>query len=115
MAAAAASDGDQKEKKAAAVSKPLDKRPITCNHKHNNKNAKELKKMMGHDCKKKKDKEEGPRKSKSTSAIGEDTKSGESTEEMSDDSDGEEDSCSSSGNDKQVMLASYWLARVLIG
>ena len=71
---------------------------------------------MGHDCgkNKKKDKEEGPRKSKSTSAIGEDTKSGESTEEMSDDSD-EEDSCSSSGNDKQVILASYWLTCVLIG
>jgi len=93
--------GADNEKEKKDKTKPLDKRPTTCNHKHNNKNAKELKKMMGHDCKKKK--EDGPKKSKSSSAIqnsnGDDD---ESTEEMSDDSD-PEDSCSSSshGNDKQ--------------
>merc|ERR1719336_3435458 len=60
--------------------------------------------MMGHDCKKEKQKEEGPRKSKSLSAIHSaigDDYGGESTEELSDDSD-PEDSCSgsSTGNDK---------------
>ena len=63
----------------------------TCKHKHNNANAKELKKLMGHDCGKPK---AGTRKSKSSSAVREDD-GGESTEELSDDS-SPEDSCSSS-------------------
>jgi len=82
----------------------LDKRPTSCNHKHNNPNAKELKKLMGHDCGKPKT---GPRKSKSSSAIPSsgsrerEDDGGESTEELSDDS-SPEDSCSSStsGTDK---------------
>jgi len=82
----------------------LDKRPTSCNHKHNNPNAKELKKLMGHDCGKPKS---GPRKSKSSSAIpssgsrDREDDGGESTEELSDDS-SPEDSCSSStsGTDK---------------
>jgi len=83
----------------------LDKRPTSCNHKHNNPNAKELKKMMGHDCGKQKS--GGPRKSKSSSAIpssrsqDREDDGGESTEELSEDS-SPEDSCSSStsGADK---------------
>jgi len=82
----------------------LDKRPTSCNHKHNNPNAKELKKLMGHDCGK--PKSSGPRKSKSSSAIPssgsrERDEDGESTEELSEDS-SPEDSCSSStsGADK---------------
>jgi len=83
----------------------LDKRPTSCNHKHNNPNAKELKKLMGHDCGK--PKAGGPRKSKSSSAIPSsgsrerDDDGGESTEELSEDS-SPEDSCSSStsGADK---------------
>merc|ERR1719402_2200369 len=67
----------------------------TCKHKHNNANAKELKKLMGHDCGKPK---AGARKSKSSSAIRDDD-GGESTEELSDDS-SPEDSCSSSSGDK---------------
>ena len=63
----------------------------TCKHKHNNANAKELKKLMGHDCGKPK---AGTRKSKSSSAVRDDD-GGESTEELSDDS-SPEDSCSSS-------------------
>jgi len=92
------------EKKACKPS--LDKRSTTCNHKHNNANAKELKKMMGHDCGK--PKANGPRKSKSSSAIPssgskeKEDDGGESTEELSEDS-SPEDSCSSStsGADKQ--------------
>ena len=42
------------EKKTAPTvhsSKPTTSKPAaTCNHKHNNANAKELKKLMGHDC-----------------------------------------------------------------
>lgn len=82
-----------------------EKRPTSCNHKHNNPNAKELKKLMGHDCGK--PKTSGPRKSKSSSAIPSsgsrerDEEGGESTEELSEDS-SPEDSCSSStsGADK---------------
>ena len=91
----------EKDKKAAAKHLSLDKRPTTCNHKHNNPNAKELKKMMGHDCAKK----PGTRKSKSSSAIpstnAKGDEDGESSEEYSDDSE-PEDSCSGSGggNDK---------------
>jgi len=93
------------ERKASSVPKTgLDKRPTSCNHKHNNPNAKELKKLMGHDCGKPKT---GPRKSKSSSAIPSSTSrereedGGESTEELSEDS-SPEDSCSSStsGADK---------------
>eukprot|EP00092_Neocalanus_flemingeri_P019810 GFUD01021460.1.p1 GENE.GFUD01021460.1~~GFUD01021460.1.p1 ORF type:complete len:1720 (+),score=598.38 GFUD01021460.1:69-5228(+) len=96
------------DRKTQAVTVPktgLDKRPATsCNHKHNNPNAKELKKLMGHDCGK--PKTSGPRKSKSSSAIPssssrEREEDGESTEELSEDS-SPEDSCSSStsGADK---------------
>ena len=60
--------------------------------------------MLAHEkCKKKK--EEGPKKSKSSSALGE-AETGESTDEMSDDSE-EEDSCSSSANDKQSCACCY--------
>ena len=83
------------EKKTAPTvhsSKPTTSKPAaTCNHKHNNANAKELKKLMGHDCGKPKT---GARKSKSSSAVRDDD-GGESTEELSDDS-SPEDSCSSS-------------------
>ena len=92
----------EKDKKVPPKHLALDKRPTTCNHKHNNPNAKELKKMMAHDCSKK----PGTRKSKSSSAIPSSSakgeEDGESTEELSDDSE-PEDSCSgsSTGADKQ--------------
>ena len=110
-----AGETDREKEKAAggvaagakAVPEPakpgLPGRPTTCNHKHNNRNAKELKKMMGHDC----GKPAGPRKSKSSSAVPssgsreKEEDGGESTEELSEDS-SPEDSCSSStsGADK---------------
>ena len=46
---------------------PLASRP--CSHKHNSSNAKELKKLMGHDCGKKEMLPAPPRKSKSLSAV----------------------------------------------
>ena len=83
---------EKKPAPTAHSSKPTTSKPAaTCNHKHNNANAKELKKLMGHDCGKPK---VGARKSKSSSAIRDDD-GGESTEELSDDS-SPEDSCSSS-------------------
>jgi len=92
------------DKKAAPKVGGGEKRATSCNHKHNNPNAKELKKLMGHDCGK--PKTSGPRKSKSSSAIPssgsrERDDDGESTEELSEDS-SPEDSCSSStsGADK---------------
>lgn len=81
--------------KASVNSKPA----TTCNHKHNNANAKELKKMMGHDCGKSKS---GTRKSKSR----EDGEGGESTEELSD-CDSIEDSCSSSASGDKHCACCY--------
>jgi len=78
--------------KSSTSTKP--KAPPSCSHNHNNPNAKELKKLMGHDCNKKAQ----PRKSKSGSALSTvsgDLDDGESTEELSDNS-SPEDSCSSS-------------------
>ena len=91
-ATTATSSEEKKPTPTAHSSKPTTSKPAaTCNHKHNNANAKELKKLMGHDCGKPK---AGARKSKSSSAVRDDD-GGESTEELSDDS-SPEDSCSSS-------------------
>jgi hypothetical protein len=55
--------------KPAPPAVPLAARP--CSHKHNSSNAKELKKLMGHDCGKKEPLQQppAPRKSKSLSAV----------------------------------------------
>merc|ERR1719220_1264727 len=91
-ATTATASEEKKPTPTAHSSKPTTSKPAaTCNHKHNNANAKELKKLMGHDCGKPK---AGARKSKSSSAVRDDD-GGESTEELSDDS-SPEDSCSSS-------------------
>jgi len=93
----------KEEKKAAAAAKPAAGKPATvCNHKHNNANAKELKKLMGHDCGKPKP---GARKSKSSSSVREED-GGESTEEVSEDS-SPEDSCSSSASGDKHCACCY--------
>jgi len=85
-------------KSSSAVQHP--KPSTTCNHRHNNSNARELKKLMGYD--KKKQLQE-TKKSKSGTALNKvvDVEDCESTDDASEDS-SPEDSCSSStsGTDK---------------